>query len=177
MKLFSNEVNGVKVWFILLSIVFCVAIISVLLDAPRIITKINLGGESGNEGGSVGMLDEGVVRIDGVRFDVLVARTNAERRQGLGGRASLEDRQGMLFVFDDIGKQSIWMKEMKFPIDIVWISENLRIVEIKRDATPESYPEVFSNVRPARYVLELPAGSIDRYSLNGLSNIQIESGI
>ena len=173
MKLFSNQINGVRVWFILLSVVFCVGVISVLLDAPRIITKVNFGDQKE----SAGILDVGVVRIDGVKFDVLIAKTDAVRTRGLGGRSELLDRQGMLFVFEDSGKQSIWMKDMKIPIDIVWISENLNIVDIKRDATPESYPEVFSNIRPARYVLELPAGSIDRYSLNGLSNLQIDFGI
>jgi uncharacterized membrane protein (UPF0127 family) len=170
MRLFNNHVNGVKVWFILLSIVFCVAIMAVLLDAPRIIKRFDIGGSQGQ----ISSLKEGRVKIDGVLFNVLVADRSIDRQKGLSGRKEIGTREGMLFVFDTNGKQSIWMKEMLFPIDIVWISENYRIVEIKRNATPESYPEVFSNIRPARYVLELSAGSIDTFSLNGLSNIQID---
>lgn len=172
MRLFNKKVNGVKVWFLFLSAVFSFAIIAVLLDSPRILKRFDFG--QTEEVSQVGTLSTGRVKIDGVTFNVLVADTKPARTQGLSGRTSLGDRQGMLFVFDENDQQGIWMKDMKFPIDIVWISENFRIVDIKRDATPESYPEVFMNTRPARYVLELPAGSIDTFSLNGLSNIQID---
>ena len=170
MRLFNNQVNGVRVWFILLSIILCVAIMAVLLDSPRIIKRFNFG-DTTNQ---ISNLKQGKVKIDGVTFNVLVADTPIDRRTGLSGRKEIGTREGMLFVFDQNGKQSIWMKDMLFPIDIIWISENYHIVEIKRDATPDSYPEVFSNIRPARYVLELPAGSIDTFSLNGLSNLQID---
>lgn len=172
MKLFNTRVNGVKMWFILLSVAICCAVIAVLLDSPKILKKYDLAADSSQT--KVDVLPTGRVKIDGVVFNVLVADTKPARIQGLSGRSSLGERQGMLFVFDENDQQGIWMKDMKFPIDIVWISENFRIVDIKRDATPESYPEVFTNVRPARYVLELPAGSIDTFSLNGLSNIQID---
>ena len=81
----------------------------------------------------------------------------------------------MLFVFPDNDQHGIWMKDMKFPIDIIWISENYNIVHVKKDATPESYPTVFKNSKPARYVLELPAGSIETFSFNGLSYLQIDT--
>lgn len=171
MKLFNQKVNGVKVWFILLSIAFCLAVIAILLDSPRLIKKIDLGK---NETAAVG-LDIARIKIDGITFNVLVADTKEERSKGLSGRAGLDARQGMLFVFPENDQHGIWMKDMKFPIDIIWISENLRIVDIKRDASPDSYPESFTNVRPARYVLELSAGSIDTFSLNGLSSIQIDT--
>jgi uncharacterized membrane protein (UPF0127 family) len=171
MRLFNQKVNGVKVWFILLSISFCLAVIAVLLDSPRLIKKIDLGQK---ETGSP-TLETARIKIDGIIFNVLVADTKEERVKGLSGRTGLDARQGMLFVFPDNDQHSIWMKDMKFPIDIIWISENLRIVDIKRDASPESYPESFTNVWPARYVLELSAGSIDAFSLNGLSNIQIDT--
>jgi uncharacterized membrane protein (UPF0127 family) len=47
------------------------------------------------------------------------------------------------------------MKNMNFPIDIIWIGEDLRVVYIKKDAKPESYPEAFTPNQDAKYVLEV----------------------
>ena len=66
----------------------------------------------------------------------------------------------MLFIFERSGRYGFWMKEMRFAIDIVWIGEDLRIVHIAADVTPETYPEVFKPPEAARYVLEMPAMSM-----------------
>jgi uncharacterized membrane protein (UPF0127 family) len=50
------------------------------------------------------------------------------------------------------------MKEMNFPLDMIWIDGEGNIVDITRDATPESYPTVFTPVVPAQYVLEVSGG-------------------
>ena len=63
--------------------------------------------------------------------------------------------EGMLFVFNHTGKYPFWMKDMNFPIDIIWIGEDLRVVYIKKDAKPESYPETFTPNQDAKYVLEV----------------------
>ena len=170
MKLIHKQVDGVRVWFIFLSIVVCLLIIAVLLDAPKIVARFPFGASQGTEG-----LTKGKIKIDGIVFNVAVADTENERRQGLSGAPYLADRTGMLFVFPDNDQHGIWMKDMKFPIDIIWISENYNIVHVKKDATPESYPTVFKNSKPARYVLELPAGSIETFSFNGLSYLQIDT--
>ena len=52
----------------------------------------------------------------------------------------------------------MWMKDMQFPIDILWLDAEYKIVFIKHVSTPETYPESFYSDVPARYVLELPAG-------------------
>lgn len=58
-----------------------------------------------------------------------VAKTEKERSAGLAGREALGVNEGMLFLFDEPGKYGIWMKGMKFPIDIVWINGS-RVVGI-----------------------------------------------
>ena len=58
------------------------------------------------------------------------------------------------------------MKEMNFPIDIIWLDENLKIVAIKENAMTESYPEVFTPSTPARYVLEVPAGFVQKNKIS-----------
>lgn len=95
-----------------------------------------------------------------------MANTDALRTQGLSGRLSLPDGAGMLFVFDQDDEWGIWMKDMRFSIDIVWIDAEGSVVEVVERATPETYPHVFAPRRPARYVLELPAGYAAR---NGIA--------
>jgi len=82
--------------------------------------------------------------------------------KGLSGRNRL-GRDGMLIVFPWEGKHSIWMPNMKFPIDIVFISSGKKVVDIKHNARPMSFnPKTWKIFRPregASYALELPANS------------------
>lgn len=87
-----------------------------------------------------------------------VAGTEEKRREGLSGREPLKEGQGMLFIFDEPDFHGIWMKDMNFPIDIVWIDEEFNIVDIKSNAKPESYPEIFRPARKSLYVVETMAG-------------------
>ncbi len=100
------------------------------------------------------------VEIDGTVFAVDVADTDIERAQGLSGRESLAISEGMLFVFEKSGIYPFWMKDMSFPIDIIWIGENLKVVYVKENATPQSFPEVFTPNLPALYVLEVNSGMV-----------------
>ena len=104
------------------------------------------------------------VVIDGVAIAVQLARTPAEQEKGLSGRLALPDGEGMLFVFDRPDRYGFWMRDMHFAIDIVWIDNNWRIVDITHELTPESYPNTFAPSAPALYALEVPAGSALRYS-------------
>jgi len=98
------------------------------------------------------------ITIGGVSIAVEVADTEVLREQGLSGRSDIPDGKGMLFVFDTDGLWSIWMKDMRFPIDIVWADADGKVITVANNVAPETYPEVFSPSLPARYVLELPAG-------------------
>ncbi|PIP73238.1 MAG: hypothetical protein COW88_02485 [Candidatus Lloydbacteria bacterium CG22_combo_CG10-13_8_21_14_all_47_15] len=95
-----------------------------------------------------------------------IADTPQERTTGLSGRTELTDGTGMLFVFDSPDMYGFWMKEMLFPIDIIWIGADGRIVWILPRVAPESYPTVFRPDRPAQYVLETPAGYAEMHSIS-----------
>jgi len=58
------------------------------------------------------------------------------------------------------------MKEMHFPIDIIWINEEKRVIGLDRDVPPESFPEVFYPPSPVKYVLELNSGSVEKYGID-----------
>lgn len=99
-----------------------------------------------------------IVKINDVEIAVEVADTTEARAQGLSGRESLPESSGMLFAFNHPARYGFWMKEMKFAIDIVWISEERRVVGVTKEILPETFPQIFYPSRAVKYVLELPAG-------------------
>ena len=105
------------------------------------------------------------VEIGGVTLKTEIVSTSESQEFGLSNRKSLGEDEGMLFVFENSGIYSFWMKDMNFPIDMIWIDKNLKIVFIKKNATPESYPETFSSSTDALYVLEVVSGFSDKYNL------------
>ena len=98
------------------------------------------------------------VIINGKVFEVQVADTNYLLEKGLSGRKSLSEDEGMFFIFDKPGKYGFWMKEMKFPIDIIWIDSNFKIIHIEKSVKLDTYPKVFYPPTPAMYVLEILTG-------------------
>lgn len=102
--------------------------------------------------------DDKTVTIGTEKIKAEVVQTPAEREKGLGGRPCIESNQAMLFIFDKPGRYAIWMKDMRFPIDIVWINYDHKVVGLEIDVLPSTYPDRFVNKdNPALYVLELQA--------------------
>lgn len=89
---------------------------------------------------------------------VEIADTDSEREQGLSGRKNLPKDQGMLFVLDEPGQYGFWMKDMNFPIDIVWLDSHKKIIGITKNLQPNSYPKIFMSPLGTKYVLELNPG-------------------
>ena len=90
---------------------------------------------------------------------VEVADTDAKRTLGLSGRESLKEG-GMLFVFDTPGNYGFWMKDMRFPIDIIWLDESYHVVDIARNVGPDTFPHIFYPPYPVKYVLETNPGEL-----------------
>jgi len=107
--------------------------------------------------------------IDGrIRVRVEIADTAQEREQGLSGHAPLAPDEGMFFVFPTADRYSFWMKEMLFPIDILWI-RGTELVDMTVDVpAPASFDEPLPLYRPAvpaDRVLEVPAGFAKAHGL------------
>jgi uncharacterized membrane protein (UPF0127 family) len=87
-----------------------------------------------------------------------------DRAMGLMFRPSLPADQGMLFIFEEPDFHSIWMKNCKFPIDIVWLDEGRRVVDVAPSVPPcKADPcPVYQPMRRARYVVEMNAGQASR---------------
>ena len=100
-----------------------------------------------------------------------LAITGEERAQGLSGHDPLPPGAGMLFIFPNEGRLVFWMKDMLFPLDMVWVGSDCRVVDITYNApapTPDqSLADLprFSPSTPARYVLEILAGEANAEGL------------
>jgi len=97
-------------------------------------------------------------------LSVEVMVDDVDRQMGLMFRPSLPEDQGMLFVFDDLDFHAIWMKNCRFPIDIVWLDEAHRVVHVAEAVPPcKADPcPVYQPLRRAAYVVELNSGQARR---------------
>jgi uncharacterized membrane protein (UPF0127 family) len=119
--------------------------------------------------------DAAYVELDGKRFSIEIAETEAAREHGLMDRTKMAADHGMLFVFEDDKPRTFWMKDTKIPLDMLFFDADKHLVSIKHDAPPctaDPCP-IYSSGAPARYVLELNAGQAAKLSLTSGDVIQI----
>jgi uncharacterized membrane protein (UPF0127 family) len=96
-------------------------------------------------------------------FSYEVVTTAAQQEKGLGGRADIPSKYGMLFVFAKDDSYGFWMKDMLSSIDIIWLSDTGAILKIDASVSPSTYPKPFYPPQPVRFVLETRAGEAARY--------------
>ena len=125
---------------------------------------------------------KGTVKIDDVVLEVQIADTEPRRVRGLMFQNQLPLDEGMLFVFDDISKISIWMLNMQFPLDIIWIDDNDKVVFIEKNVPPckttletVTCPTYNGGSLDAKYVLEVTAGFVDEFKITTGSTLKIIS--
>ena len=71
--------------------------------------------------------------FNGKCIDLEVMNTDEEKAKGLMFRESLDEDKGLLFLYFVEGERNFWMKNVKFPIDIIWLDKNNEIIHIERD--------------------------------------------
>jgi len=98
--------------------------------------------------------------IGGVQVQASVADTLSSRIKGLSNTPYLPDKVVKLFAFGVGGSHSIWMKDMLYPLDIIWTAQDGVIVYIEADVSPDSFPESFASPTPAWFVIEANAGFV-----------------
>ncbi len=107
-----------------------------------------------------------VIFPSGHTYTVELATTPSQWTKGLSGRETLRKNQGMLFVFPVPQVQYFWMKGMKFSIDIIWLDENYTVLGAVENVPPcERECPTYNSGVPAKYVLEVPAGTVKREGL------------
>lgn len=94
-----------------------------------------------------------------IDVDVEIADDDEERVQGLMFRKNLNRDSGMLFVFENEGYQTFWMKNTLIPLDMIFIDKGFEIVDIKNAVPCEEEPcKLYKSSKPAKYVLEVNSG-------------------
>jgi len=99
-----------------------------------------------------------------VTLDVEFAETDYEVQTGLMYRSAMENHQGMLFIFSNSAMHSFYMKNTEFPLDILFLDENQKMVSFQKNAQPFNESSLSSKV-PVKYVLEINAGLSDQWNL------------
>lgn len=101
-----------------------------------------------------------VVFPDGQEVSVYISDTEEKRIAGLSSFEQFSLGEGMLFVFEEEIIPSFWMKDMNFPIDIIWINKDLVVAGFEESISPNTYPRTYSPTVPVQYVLEAPASFV-----------------
>lgn len=117
-------------------------------------------------------------KIGGVTFNVELALTMTERTRGLSYRASLGSDNGMLFVFSTSTVQTFWMKDMNFPLDMIWIGGG-KVLGFEQNA-PQPAPgtalyqlPIYSSPDGTNEVLEVNAGTVAKYNIKVGDAVQV----
>jgi hypothetical protein len=103
--------------------------------------------------------------IAGVPVEASVADSLSERIQGLSGTPYLPASVVKLFSFGAPGSHAIWMKDMKYALDVLWVDEEGKIVHLEENITPATFPQSFGSPVPAWYVIEAVAGFVDMHNV------------
>ena len=111
------------------------------------------------------------IKVGMTNITVELAMTQEARQKGLSGRDSLDANSGMLFTFDQTNTvRSFWMKDMKFPLDFIWIKDG-KVVQIDKNisvpaaGTEDSKLTIYTSQMPIDYVLEVNAGFSDKNNI------------
>ncbi len=121
----------------------------------------------------------GKIMVDNVTLEVQVAETQDQMIEGLQFQQALPYNQGMIFVFGEPQVVAMWMKDMTFPLDMIWFDANGNVIHIEKDLPPctENAPcQVYDGGRQeAKYVLEVTSGFAEKFNVTEKSKLAILS--
>ncbi|MEK7478152.1 MAG: DUF192 domain-containing protein [Patescibacteria group bacterium] len=115
------------------------------------------------------------ILIGNTNLTIKIADTPAKRERGLSGTAPLTENEGMLFIFDQPNYYQFWMKDMNYPLDIIWVDNNYQIVDITPNLSPSTYPQTFTSKKSAGFVLEVSAGFSKKNQVRVGETIKVKS--
>lgn len=136
-------------WLLVVGIVLGVALsaaVGVLTSRPATKAAPNITAPHG----------EAVLVAGGHQYHLEQATTPAQQALGLGGRASMPASSGMLFAYNSTADRCLWMKRMRFPLDMIWLSSQGEVISVQPDVSPKTYPSAYCAF--AQDVIELDAG-------------------
>ncbi len=106
-------------------------------------------------------------------LDIEIAEDEYERMNGLMNRSKMDENKGMLFLFEKPNIQQFWMKNTRIPLDIIYIGEDKKVINISRNAEPFLEKGVSPSSSPAKYVLEINGGNSEKWGIKeGITQIE-----
>lgn len=117
------------------------------------------------------------IKVGEAVFDVDIADSMMSRMRGLSGRASLGENEGMYFIFSTSSRHGFWMKDMNFPIDIIWIQGDT-VIGYSDNAKPEPGTSMFALTvyyppQAVNRVLEVPAGTVAKRGIKIGARVEV----
>ncbi len=106
------------------------------------------------------------LNVAGKTVALEIASTDAAREKGLGGRKTMPDERGMVFVLSKPAATCFWMKDMLFPLDIIWVNTDKQVIYLASNVSPKTYPKSYCPSSSAKYVIELNAGQAQKLNIN-----------
>lgn len=103
-------------------------------------------------------------------YTLFIANNEIKRQKGLSNIPVIRDNEGMLFIFEKPDYYHFWMKDMQFPLDLIFINGD-KVVDVIKNIRPKSYPHTITSTEKANKVIELNAGEIDKSSLQKETNV------
>ncbi|MFL6474057.1 MAG: DUF192 domain-containing protein [Nitrososphaera sp.] len=103
-----------------------------------------------------------------------ISATNEQMTKGLAIKDQLDENQAMLFVFENEAEHTFWMKDMKFPIDIIWINADKTVIHVEHNLQPCSTVLLCTTYKAngnSLYVLETVGGFTQKYGITNGTHI------
>ncbi|MDE1867363.1 MAG: DUF192 domain-containing protein [Thaumarchaeota archaeon] len=120
---------------------------------------------------------QGKIKIDNIILKVQIADTPDRMTEGLQFQQQLPYDQGMIFVFPEPQIVAMWMKDMQFPLDMIWFDDNGNVVHIEKNLPPcndnSTCPIYDAQRQNTKYVLEVTSGFVDKFNVTENSKLVI----
>ena len=141
-----------------------IAVYVVLIIAVVLLAVVRTGGNFSLPNPFKGNAE---AQVGDKKINLILAKSDKDRMKGLSGRNSLPEDQGMLFIFEKKGKYGFWRRDMKFPIDIIYIDDNTVVYLVENASVGAQAPNltVYTPDTDVNRVLELNAGGAKKYGI------------
>ena len=106
-------------------------------------------------------------------IEVEFAKNDEERALGLMYRSSMDEHQGMWFIFPEEAPRSFYMRNTEIPLDIIYLDKDKKVVSIAKNARPYDETSLPSE-KPAMYVLEINGGLADKWGIDKGDRVEVK---
>ena len=151
-----------------IALLSCFGFIKLVVLQPENLVAVNPANIEINTGSFLRKTNDGDrvnLKFNNQIISAVVARSNAKQESGLMNVTNLPEKEGMLFVFDDLQPRTFWMKDTLISLDIIYLDENLKVVNLYDYTAPNQTTVVYPSQLPSAYVLELNGGEAKKLNL------------